>query len=88
MATTIIELKDTYPLLYEKAIEYQLRQRGQIDVTQNVDRAFTWTETEEPAYFWMDIYYGKFNSAKKTCPELFVEVQKDLTIKNNGLWTG
>jgi hypothetical protein len=64
----IIEsLKNTYPLVYKKAVEYC---GGHMHNKQTIMNGFGWSSTDEYHDFWQFINVKKFEEAANLHPEL------------------
>ena len=62
----IKDLKDKYPKLYNRALDYQYYQHKRADANVSLTNAFTWTRTNvtEGGDFWFNIFQGYFDKAK------------------------
>jgi len=92
MVIRISDLRDEYPLVYERVLN-STSDTLDIDYinTQHVSSLFIWDRTEEGPNFWSAINVGDFETAKQICPHLFKEKKKEqefmgIKIKTNGLW--
>jgi hypothetical protein len=63
----IKSLKNTYPLLYKKAVEYT---GSSMYDTQTIMGGFGWSCSYEHPDFWENINSGRFEEASKLHPEL------------------
>lgn len=84
----LTELKEEYPLIYERVIE-QCEDSSRLAVGQpyaDVNTILNWHNTTEGFSFWAAIHVEDWNKAKDLQPHLFPESNKFAKIVINGLF--
>ena len=77
----ISSIQYTHPLIYEKAVNYSIICNNSYHDGQTIMNGFGWSSTDENAYFWEHIGYGRFEEAKELHPELFIDYLNIITNK-------
>ena len=67
----IRDLKEDYPLVYERALACQEAEYKDVGDYTDIQCAFMWDDTEEGWPFWSYVNNEVFDKAKKLCPHLF-----------------
>ena len=81
------QLKEEYPLVYQRVKEQTHSPSALTSVTSDVNRALSWGNTTEGSAFWNAVYYEDWDLAKELEPSLFPETEEvNVKIITNGLF--
>ena len=85
----ISEVKEKYPLVYERVLKQKLKNVDLENITMHLSRCLVWGNTEEGTEFWHCMEVQNIDEAKSICPHLFEEEEKDKSsykVVTNGLF--
>ena len=82
----ISEVKEKYPLVYERIIEQARRGVDLSDPTMAINGCFTWRNTKEGQEFWSNMDNQNIDEAKSIHPHLFEEDNIPYRVVTNGLF--
>ena len=81
------QLKEKYPLVYQRVKEQTHTPSVLTSIGSDVNTALDWGNTTEGQAFWNAVYYEQWDLAKKLEPSLFLETEEgSVKIITNGLF--
>ena len=81
------ELKEKYPLVYQRVKEQTHTPFRLISILADVSNTLSWSDTIEGSEFWSAVYYKNWDAAKELQPSLFSEIEEgNVKITINGLF--
>ena len=84
----VSEVKEKYPLVYERVVEQVLKGADLANPTTTINRCLLWSNTKEGYKFWKHMEHRNINMAKSICPHLFGQEEDKSSYKvvTNGLF--
>ena len=84
----VSEVKEKYPLVYERVLEQVLVGIDLANPTTTINRCLVWRNTKEGHQFWKHMEYEDIDMAKSICPHLFEKEEDNSPYKvvTNGLF--
>ena len=81
------QLKEEYPLVYQRVKEQTHTPSGLTSTLADVNNTLSWSDTTEGSKFWSAVYYENWDLAKELEPSLFPEIEEgNVKITINGLF--
>ena len=81
------QLKEEYPLVYQRVKEQTNIPSALTSILANVSNTLSWGDTTEGPKFWCAVYHENWDLAKKLEPSLFPEIEEgNVKITINGLF--
>ena len=81
------QLKEEYPLVYQRVKEQTHTPSRLTSTLADVNNTLSWSDTTEGSKFWSAVYYENWDLAKELEPSLFPEIEEgNVKITINGLF--
>ena len=83
----VSEVREKYPLVYERVLEQVLKGADLANPVTTINRCLIWRNTKEGYEFWKHMGCQNIDMAKSICPHLFEEEDNSpYKVVTNGLF--